>query len=103
VDLQLAGKRAIITGASRGIGYAVASALVAEGVEVTMVARGNEALAEAAERPRRAPGWPPGVTIGRLIDASEVADVVAFLCSPRSVAINGDAIAVGGVRGPIFY
>ncbi|WP_238446579.1 SDR family oxidoreductase [Azohydromonas australica] len=28
--------------------------------------------------------------------ASEVADVVAFLCSPRSRAINGDAIAVGG-------
>jgi len=25
-----------------------------------------------------------------------VADVVAFLCSPRSRAINGDAIAVGG-------
>jgi NAD(P)-dependent dehydrogenase (short-subunit alcohol dehydrogenase family) len=33
---------------------------------------------------------------GRLVDAAEVADVVAFLCSPRSRAINGDAIAVGG-------
>ena len=31
-----------------------------------------------------------------LVDAREVADVVAFLCSPRSRAINGDAIAVGG-------
>jgi NAD(P)-dependent dehydrogenase (short-subunit alcohol dehydrogenase family) len=29
-------------------------------------------------------------------DASEVADVVAFLCSPRSRAINGDGNAVGG-------
>jgi NAD(P)-dependent dehydrogenase (short-subunit alcohol dehydrogenase family) len=37
-----------------------------------------------------------GNSIHRLIDASEVADVVAFLCSPRSVAINGDAIAAGG-------
>jgi NAD(P)-dependent dehydrogenase (short-subunit alcohol dehydrogenase family) len=45
-----------------------------------------------------------GVTIGRLVTAAEVADVVAFLCSPRSVAINGDAIAAGGgTRGPIFY
>jgi NAD(P)-dependent dehydrogenase (short-subunit alcohol dehydrogenase family) len=37
-----------------------------------------------------------GTTIGRLVTAEEVADVVAFLASPRSVAINGDAVAVGG-------
>jgi len=44
------------------------------------------------------------VTIGRLVTAAEVADVVAFLASPRSVAINGDAIAVGGgTRGAIHY
>lgn len=35
-------------------------------------------------------------SINYIVDASEVADVVAFLCSPRSRAINGDAIAVGG-------
>jgi len=35
-------------------------------------------------------------SINHLVDATEVADVVAFLCSPRSRAINGDAIAVGG-------
>jgi NAD(P)-dependent dehydrogenase (short-subunit alcohol dehydrogenase family) len=44
------------------------------------------------------------VTIGRLVDMSEIADVVAFLASPRSVAINGDAIACGGgAIGPIHY
>ncbi|MDH4050557.1 MAG: SDR family oxidoreductase [Rubrivivax sp.] len=37
-----------------------------------------------------------GNSIRHLVDASEVADVVAFLCSPRSRAINGDAIAAGG-------
>jgi NAD(P)-dependent dehydrogenase (short-subunit alcohol dehydrogenase family) len=37
-----------------------------------------------------------GNSIRHLVDAAEVADVVAFLCSPRSRAINGDAIAVGG-------
>ncbi len=43
-------------------------------------------------------------SIHHLVDAGEVADVVAFLCSPRSRAINGDAIAVGGgVRGSIHY
>ncbi|GDY14371.1 short-chain dehydrogenase [Planctomycetota bacterium] len=35
-------------------------------------------------------------SIGRIVDASEVAAVVAFLASPLSVAITGDAIAVGG-------
>ena len=44
------------------------------------------------------------VLIGRIVDAAEVADIVAFLVSPRSVAINGDAIACGGgVKGPIHY
>ncbi len=37
-----------------------------------------------------------GNTIGRIVDAKEVAYVVAFLASPRSVAINGDTIATGG-------
>lgn len=43
-------------------------------------------------------------SIGRIVDATEVAAVVAFLASPRSVAINGDAIPVGGgSRGTIHY
>jgi NAD(P)-dependent dehydrogenase (short-subunit alcohol dehydrogenase family) len=37
-----------------------------------------------------------GNSINHLVDATEVAHVVAFLCSPRSRAINGDAIAAGG-------
>lgn len=37
-----------------------------------------------------------GNSIRHLVDAREVADVVAFLCSPRSRAINGDVIAAGG-------
>jgi NAD(P)-dependent dehydrogenase (short-subunit alcohol dehydrogenase family) len=45
-----------------------------------------------------------GVSIGRFVTAAEVADVIAFLASPRSVAINGDAIAVGGgAKGAIHY
>lgn len=38
------------------------------------------------------------------VDAAEVADVVAFLASPRSVSITGDAIACGGGQpGAIYY
>ena len=45
-----------------------------------------------------------GNSIGRVVDADEVAYVVAFLASPKSVAVTGDAIACGGgVRGAIHY
>src|SRR6185437_13069229 len=42
-------------------------------------------------------------SIHRVIDASEVADVVTFLASPRGIAITGDAVAAGGgVPGPVY-
>ena len=37
-----------------------------------------------------------GNSIRRLVDAKEVADVIVFLASPKSVAINGESIAAGG-------
>lgn len=49
MDLRLGGKSAIVTGASRGIGLAVARSLAAEGAAVALVARGREALDRAAE------------------------------------------------------
>src|SRR5205807_2196223 len=43
-------------------------------------------------------------SIRRMVDASEVATVITFLASPRSVAITGDAIACGGGQpGFIYY
>jgi len=48
VDLHLAGKVAIVTGSSKGLGLASARALVEEGCCVTICARGEAALAEAA-------------------------------------------------------
>ncbi|UUZ75025.1 SDR family oxidoreductase [Polaromonas sp. P1(28)-13] len=45
-----------------------------------------------------------GNSIRHIVDASEVANVVTFLCSPKSRAINGDAIATGGgIPGSIHY
>jgi 3-oxoacyl-[acyl-carrier protein] reductase len=48
MDLGLRGKRALITGGSRGIGFAVARALVAENAAVGLIARDPAGLAEAA-------------------------------------------------------
>ena len=50
MDLELAGKTAIVTGGSRGIGKAVARELAGEGVDIAVVARSADALrASAAE------------------------------------------------------
>ena len=48
MDLQLAGKVAIVTGGSRGLGYAAAQALVGEGANLLICARGEGALKDAA-------------------------------------------------------
>jgi NAD(P)-dependent dehydrogenase (short-subunit alcohol dehydrogenase family) len=54
----------------------------------------DEALRTAGEK----------TSIGRLVTAEEVADVVVFLASPRSVALNGDPVcASGGAKGAIYY
>jgi short-subunit dehydrogenase len=48
MDLELAGKTAIVTGGSRGIGKAIARELAREGVDVAIVARSADALEAAA-------------------------------------------------------
>jgi 3-oxoacyl-[acyl-carrier protein] reductase len=48
MDLGIAGKWALVCGASKGLGLGCAQALSAEGVNVVMVARGEEALESAA-------------------------------------------------------
>jgi 3-oxoacyl-[acyl-carrier protein] reductase len=53
MDLGLAGKVAIVTGSSRGLGLASAAALVREGCRVTICARGGPRLAEAATELQR--------------------------------------------------
>jgi 3-oxoacyl-[acyl-carrier protein] reductase len=52
MDLQLNGKVAMLTGASRGLGRAMAQALAAEGVRLSICARGGEVLEEVAAQLR---------------------------------------------------
>ncbi|MEO7954383.1 MAG: SDR family oxidoreductase [Polaromonas sp.] len=50
MDLGIAGKWALVCGASRGLGFGCAQALAREGVHVLIVARGAEALQAAANK-----------------------------------------------------
>jgi 3-oxoacyl-[acyl-carrier protein] reductase len=60
VDLGIKGRRAIVCASSKGLGRACAMALAAEGVHVTLTARGAEALAKTAAEIRK---LHPGVTV----------------------------------------
>jgi 3-oxoacyl-[acyl-carrier protein] reductase len=82
VDLGLHGKRALITGGSRGIGFAVARALAAEGAAVGLIARDAGGLADAA-----------GILAGRGVIA--VADVTDISALRR--AVDEIATALGGL------
>ncbi|NQW03656.1 MAG: SDR family oxidoreductase [Acidobacteria bacterium] len=56
MDLQLRDKVAIVTGSSKGLGLASATALVEEGANVALCARGHDALQAAATRLRALAG-----------------------------------------------
>jgi NAD(P)-dependent dehydrogenase (short-subunit alcohol dehydrogenase family) len=110
-----------ITGSVRNVAVAaltknLADELGRDGINVNVVHPGTTVTEKTPEilagRAARAGvsvadaqrGAEASVSIGRLVTAEEVASVVAFLASPRSVAINGDAIAAGGgVMGSIHY
>jgi 3-oxoacyl-[acyl-carrier protein] reductase len=52
MDLGLSGKKAVITGASRGLGYAIAQGLVSEGANLVINSRDSEMLSTAAAKLR---------------------------------------------------
>jgi 3-oxoacyl-[acyl-carrier protein] reductase len=52
MDMGIAGRWALVGGASKGLGYGCAAALVAEGVNVVIVSRGSEVLEASATKLR---------------------------------------------------
>ncbi|RYX96345.1 MAG: SDR family oxidoreductase [Bradyrhizobiaceae bacterium] len=93
MDLGIKGRRALVCASSKGLGLGCAAALAAEGVHVTMTARGAEVLAAAAAEVRKAN---PGV---------EVIEVVGDITTPegREAALKAAGtidILINNAGGP---
>ena len=63
MDLQLNNKTALVTGASQGIGRAIAKGLAAEGVRLCIAARRRELLEELAAEITAAGGTKPAIVV----------------------------------------
>lgn len=98
MDLQLQGKRALVTGGSRGIGKAIARVLIEEGCEVAISARDPERLAAAADE--------LGGAAWFAYDAADD-DSVESMVSGAAEALGGldilvnNAASPGSVHGPL--
>jgi NAD(P)-dependent dehydrogenase (short-subunit alcohol dehydrogenase family) len=98
MDLGLAGKKALVTGATKGIGRAVAEHFVAEGADIAICARNPEGVAEAVSALRT-----KGVkATGRALDVADgpaltawVADAATELGGLDIVIASVSALAIG--------
>lgn len=91
MDLQIKGRRAIVAGASAGLGYSSALALAREGVELLISARGEERLCAAAAKIKHETGAlvnfvvaDHGTREGReaLLARCPEPDILVISCSP---------------------
>ena len=85
---QVTASVVVVTGASAGIGRAVAVAFGREGWRVALIARGRERLATAAQDVKAAGGQ-------ALVVAADVADANAIEAAAAQVVAHGDASMSG--------
>jgi 3-oxoacyl-[acyl-carrier protein] reductase len=94
MDLGLSGKRALVTGGTRGIGRATVELLAEEGASVAFCARNAEAVDEFAQELRR-----KGVTVfAKAIDVSKEDELKGFI-REAAEALGGLDILVSNVTG----
>jgi NAD(P)-dependent dehydrogenase (short-subunit alcohol dehydrogenase family) len=93
MDLKLAGKTALITGGSAGIGLACARTLVAEGVRVALAARDPERLAKAGKE-LKAVTFSADMTLAE--DVERTARGAAEALGQIDILINCAGSAMGG-------
>ncbi len=91
MDLQLRGRKAIVSAASRGLGKACALSLATEGVDVTMMARTPEPLEEAAEEIRGATGVSVTTVAGDFNSRSDQ-DALLAACPEPDIVINNPGV-----------
>ena len=104
MDLELSGKVAVVTGASRGVGKAIARELAKEGVDVALCARTREALEEAAseleqETGRRILPVPTDTTNWESVRRMVETTVVTL--GKVDILVNSAATPGGLVRGAL--
>ena len=104
MDLELTGKVAVITGASRGVGKAIARELAKEGVDVAICARHREALEEAAgeleqETGRRILPVPTDTTNWESV--RRMVETTAVTLGRVDILVNNAATPGGLVRGAL--
>jgi 3-oxoacyl-[acyl-carrier protein] reductase len=97
MDLGLSGKRALVLAASRGLGYACARGLAAEGCAVVIASRSAERIEAAAQRIRAEfPGAKVCATVADVARPGEAESLVAAALS----RLGGLDIVVHNAGGP---